>query len=215
MSKESDYPQRESKIKTLRTLLQPERAVTLKPEELKILITAAQEKDPTAIQRLYDGFLLLIFDLVKEEQIYSNLGEDAVNIAWEIFYQLVQSYKGPDYASFPGLVRKVIQGRLFRKLQQQKTKQEPLTSYEQGLEKGQEIVDNTDHIEDLLFQNNCLEALKTLPPKQQLLLYRKFYLDIPLTEQATLQKQSVRTLMRQYKQALDTLRSRCARGPLA
>lgn len=201
------YTSKPSKVEELRRMLQPEKAVSLTTEELEKLIPAAQGNDPAALDRLCKGFVLLIFDLTKEEIIYNNLGEDGVNIAWEAFLKLLRSYKGTDYSTFPGLVKKVIRHRLFRQLNQLERQEEKMVSYEQSLENGQQFLESRDDIAQLFEEEGLCTAFKQLEPQEQLLLYRTFYQEIPLKDQALLQGVADRTMRRRYRRALEKLKA--------
>ncbi len=187
-------------------MLRPQYAVSLTAEELEKLIPAAQGNNPAALDRLCKGFVLLIFDLTKEEIVYNYLREDGVNIAWEAFLKLVKSYKGPDYRSFPGLVKKVVKHRLFLQLSKLEHQRDTQVSYEESLENGQQFTVLQDDIAQLFEHEGLLQAFKQLDSQEQLILYRSFFLDIPLKEQAVLQGVSPRTIARKYHKALEKLK---------
>lgn len=197
----------------LRRKIGMERAVTLKTEELELLIKATQAGDRVASRRLYDGFLLLLYEITSESILFNKLGEDAFSMACEEFYKLVNSYRGPDFQHFPGLVRKVVRSRLFRALNKKEHQQEQTESYEQRLETGFDIPYSKDEIAQLLNQKECQQALQSLSPEAKLLLYRYFYLDIPLKQQAETAGVTLRTLERRYKKSLELLREARSKNP--
>lgn len=202
-----------SKHKTA-TYFELDHAITLKPEELELLITATQQGDPTASRRLYDGFVLLLYDLSNEPIVRGKLGEDALSIACEEFYKLVNSYQGPDYHLFPGIVRKVVRSRLFRAINKLERQQETMESYEQRLDHGMDLPDLTNELEKLMQQETCRAAIDQLPPDERLILYRHFYLDIPLSVQANMMGISLSSLKRKYYRALKALKNNTAQDSL-
>lgn len=190
----------------LRQMLQPESALYLNQELLAELIPAAQRGNAQAMERLCKGFVLLIYDLTKRENIYRTLKEDGVNIAWEAFLKLVKGYKGNDFLSFPGLAKKVILNRLYRALKRQEERNAPLVSYEQRVENGQEPADTANPLADFLEQDALRQAVQQLAPEQQQLLYNTLILEQPLAQQAEILGLSTHTVRRKYKKALLELR---------
>lgn len=202
-----DYPYRHLfKQESLREQLHPESSVRLNPEELAQLIPAAQHGNPEALDRLRRGFVLLIFDLTKKDYIYSTLGVDAVNIAWEAFLSLVMSYKGDNFLSFPGLAKRVILDRLYKAIKKQEAKAALQTSYEQAIESGHDYADPHNNMSEFLEQEALRNALQQLSLEQQQIIYNTLFLEQSLAQQAKTLGQSTRTLRRKYQNALQQLR---------
>lgn len=100
----------------------------------------------------------------------------------------------------------MVRSRLFRAINKQEQQQAREISYEEELEKGQEIPQAKDEFERLVNCEEYREALQRLEPEAWLILYRYFYLEISLKEQAAQAGVHVRTLQRQYHKALKVLR---------
>ena len=83
--------------------------------ELKELVQTAQKGDKTAIETLCKNFEPLIMKEAHRSYIIQNLGEDAVNTAWEIFLDYIQSYDKPSYLKLPGLLKTTLRYELFHK----------------------------------------------------------------------------------------------------
>ena len=58
---------------------------------------AAQRFEQPAIDKLCADFTPLINKEAHRQSVFNALGEDAVNIAWEIFLEFIHSYKGNNY----------------------------------------------------------------------------------------------------------------------
>ena len=67
---------------------------------------AAQRFEQPAIDKLCADFTPLINKEAHRQSVFNALGEDAVNIAWEIFLEFIHSYKGNNYRLLPGLIQK-------------------------------------------------------------------------------------------------------------
>ena len=174
--------------------------------EFQALLPAVQNKDEAATQKLCRCFSLLIYDLVQQPMVYNTLGVDAVNMAYEELLKLAQSYHGPDYSKFPGLAKKVISSRLYRKCYQEKTKLEPLYSLEQQQEQGQEPAELDNSYATLEHNDSFQQLIADLPPAQRQVLYDTFYLGLTLKEQALLHKSSYASRNRLYHKALVRLK---------
>lgn len=75
-------------------------------EELLVLIPSAQNGDVKAIELLCQKFAPLIFKISHRQTVYNVLGEDAENILWLWFLELLKTYSGNSYLTFAGFVRK-------------------------------------------------------------------------------------------------------------
>ena len=79
---------------------------------------AAQRFEQPAIDKLCADFTPLINKEAHRQSVFNALGEDAVNIAWEIFLEFIHSYKGNNYRLLPGLIQKHLHYRLLDRLHQ-------------------------------------------------------------------------------------------------
>ena len=82
------------------------------PLQLEKVVKNAQLLDDKSIRQLYEWFKPLIWKASHRYTIYTVLGEDAENIAWNIFYDFIYHYKGDKFGSLPGLLKKVVNYRL-------------------------------------------------------------------------------------------------------
>ena len=73
--------------------------------QLSVIVPQAQKGDHRAIKMLYDSFTPMIKPALSDFKAYAILGEDAENIAWLKFLEIVMAYKDEDYANLPGLLK--------------------------------------------------------------------------------------------------------------
>ena len=91
------------------------------PTQLKNLVQAAQRYEQHAIDRLCEDFKPLIYKEAKRANVYAALGEDAINIAWEIFLSFIYKYKGNNFHLLPGLAQKHVHYELLHKITRQQS----------------------------------------------------------------------------------------------
>ena len=81
-------------------------------------LSAAQNNDQQAIDKLCDIFRPLILKEAHLPSIYNALGEDAESIAWVIFLEIMHRYKKSTYRYFPGFVKTTLHFSLLKSLHQ-------------------------------------------------------------------------------------------------
>lgn len=81
-------------------------------------LLSAQNNDQQAIDRLCDIFRPLILKEAHLPSVRNALGEDAENIAWVIFLEIMHRYKRRSYRYFPGFVKSCLHFRLLDSLHQ-------------------------------------------------------------------------------------------------
>lgn len=81
-------------------------------------LSAAQNNDQQAIDKLCDIFRPLILKEAHLPSIYNALGEDAESIAWVIFLEIMHRYKKHTYRYFPGFVKTTLHFSLLKSLHQ-------------------------------------------------------------------------------------------------
>ena len=91
------------------------------PTQLKNLVQAAQRYEQHAIDKLCEDFKPLIYKEARQANVYAALGEDAINIAWEIFLSFIYKYKGNNFRLLPGLVQKHVHYELLHKITRQQS----------------------------------------------------------------------------------------------
>lgn len=82
-------------------------------------LQAAQNNDQAAIDKLCDIFQPLILKEAHHSNIYGALGEDAENVAWVIFLEIMHRYDKNSYRYFPGFVKTCLHFRLLDSLHQE------------------------------------------------------------------------------------------------
>lgn len=81
-------------------------------------LLSAQNNDQQAIDKLCDIFRPLILKESRLPSVRNALGEDAENIAWVIFLEILHRYKRRSYRYFPGFVKTCLHFRLLDSLHQ-------------------------------------------------------------------------------------------------
>ena len=138
------------------------------PTELKSLVQRAQARDQQAIDRLCSAFTPLIYKEARRSYIAAALGDDAVNIAWEIFLEFIHAYKGNNYRLLPGLVQKHLYYELMHRVYPQK-----LTIATKSLEAaaaGGTALPTCNPLEQVVERQQLAQAIQKLTPIQQAVL---------------------------------------------
>ena len=158
---------------------------TFTPTELKSLVQRAQACDQQAIDRLCSAFTPLIYKEARRSYIAAALGDDAVNIAWEIFLEFIHAYKGNKYRLLPGLVQKHLYYELMHRVYRNKPEQAVLSLEATADDEQQlQIADEKQLIaasEDKLLLEKLLAVLTD---KQRLLIEAIFMHGLSLREYA-------------------------------
>ena len=158
---------------------------TFTPTELKSLVQQAQTQDQQAIDRLCSAFTPLIHKESRRSYIAAALGDDAVNIAWEIFLEFIYAYKGNKYRLLPGLVQKHLYYELMHRVYRNKPEQAVLSLEATPDDEQQlQIADEKQLIaasEDKLLLEKLLAVLTD---KQRLLIEAIFMHGLSLREYA-------------------------------
>lgn len=148
--------------------------------ELEQAVKGAQADDPVAIKRLYDWFQCLIRSIAYRQSIVSVLGEDAENIAWVLFYELIKDYAEPTYAKLPKYIKNNITWRITDIVKSSKysdiyTKVDPLEVETATLD---------SYWDDTIENISLKQYLKELNPIQQKVLKLLFFYDYSRIEVA-------------------------------
>ena len=155
------------------------------PTELKNLVQQVQAHDQQAIDRLCETFTPLIYKEARRSYIAAALGDDAVNIAWEIFLEFIYAYKGNKYRLLPGLVQKHLYYELMHRVYRNKPEQAVLSLEATPDDEQQlQIADEKQLIaasEDKLLLEKLLAVLTD---KQRLLIEAIFMHGLSLREYA-------------------------------
>ncbi len=63
---------------------------------------------------LCKNFAPLIKSIAHKRTVYTIYGEDAESIAWEFFFEIINSYRGNNFKKLPGLIKKYINFKFYR-----------------------------------------------------------------------------------------------------
>ena len=177
--------------------------------ELKSLVQRAQARDQQAIDRLCAAFTPLIYKEARRSYIAAALGDDAVNIAWEIFLEFIYAYNGNKYRLLPGLIQKHLYYELMHKVYRNKPEQ-AIISLDAAADDEQQlqIADEKQllaKLEDKLLLEKLLAALTD---KQRLLIEAIFMHGLSLREYAQSQGISFTAAYKMQLKALSRLREK-------
>lgn len=141
-------------------------------------VKGAQADDPIAVRNLYNWFRWLIRSIANRECIRCSLGEDAENIAWVLFYELIQECNLKDYSRIPKYIKKNLTWRMVDAAKSRKYYDPYATTDLMELE--------TTALENYWEDNINSIALKTylkeLKPIQQKVIKLLFFYDYSRTE---------------------------------
>lgn len=176
--------------------------------ELQEAVKRAQENDPQATLQLYQWFKPLILSTA-----YSYIGsngessvelfeEDAINILWIRFYEIIKAYKGDNYNALPGLIKASLEHHLVDMLRTRKYV-DPNADYdEEALNKI--LID--DSIEDIISDVNLSNAMKMLTAFQRTVIEYIYFKDYSVLETHKLLNKSLNKVWYAHKAAKKTLR---------
>lgn len=170
----------------------------LTPQLLEKLVRGAQNNIRRDIDTLCEYFTPLVYKESRRETVYRVLGEDAVNIAWEIFLRFILRYNGADFIHLPGLIRYRLHYDLLTQMQKQGEISENETH---DTEKLNSLQEETDNIERLTLSLALRQACNSLTPLQQSILQQLYVNELPVKQ--------VSKLYRCSKANTTQLRSRC------
>ena len=177
------------------------------PTELKNLVQQVQAHDQQAIDRLCETFTPLIYKEARRSYIAAALGDDAVNIAWEIFLEFIHAYKGNKYRLLPGLIQKRIYYMLLQKIFRNSSVPSSLLLNAESDESQKAQFDKTyDPIGSFEDKHFLEQALAQLTPKQRQVIKATFIQGYTLQEYSASQSVSFKTAYLHQQRALKKLR---------
>ena len=177
--------------------------------ELKELILAAQKGDKLAIETLCKAFEPLILKEAHRSNIIQNLGEDAVNTAWEIFLEFIHSFNRHSYLRVPGLLKQHLHYALILKLERQKSVT-AATSLDQTDNMGKKIMDPSDDnyfMQQFLLRLQIDSALDKLTQKQKDVIEATYLKGYSLKEYASKNKISFTAAYTLQNRAIQALKN--------
>lgn len=177
------------------------------PTQLKNLLCAAQNYDAQAINALCQVFEPLIVQEARRRYITAILGEDAVNIAWQIFLEFIHGYKGNNYRLLPGLIQKRLHYMLLQKIFRNTSVTASVSlDDESNTLAAAYPCGSSDHIAKLEIKQLLAQALAQLTPKQRNVITATFIHGYTLQEYSAMQGVSFKTAYLHQQRALKKLR---------
>lgn len=183
------------------------------PAQLAEAIQAFQQGDEAAGNRLYTWFTPLIKSVSYRYTIYSAIGEDAVNIAWELFFTLVKNYHDQDYAHFPGYAKKHLTWRLLD-MALSRGYYDPYADA-MDLEALQLPNQQEAYLEQQLTNQDLYKCLLQLNPLQRETLLLLFFQEKTFKETAAVQGRPLDGVRGTYRKACHRLRQLYPHKPVA
>lgn len=175
----------------------------LTPQLLEKLVRGAQNNIRQDIDDLCKYFKPLVYKESRRETIYRLLGEDAVNIAWEIFLRFIFRYNGADFIHLPGLIRCHLHYELLDYLKKQCDIQNSEIICTDNLDMVQEAADN---IERLTLSIALRQACSRLTPLQRGILHQLYVNNLPVTQVSRLYNCSKANTIQHRKRCLKILK---------
>ena len=129
-------------------------------------LQAAQNNDQAAIDKLCDIFQPLILKEAHQSNIYGALGEDAENVAWVIFLEIMHRYDKNNYRYFPGFVKTCLHFRLLDSLHQEGCLYD-CEAIDGSEDFADTVAEPRDHIDDSEVAIRFSEALSKLTEAQR------------------------------------------------
>lgn len=146
---------------------------TRDPTELKNLIRQAQAYNQAAIDELYNRFRGMVINAVNRSEVRQKLGEDAENVAWEVFYATVHSMDVERVQSVEGFLKASLYNGISQRLKKRSVVTVPFDPQD---EKEQNLLVDEDVYETLLYSYAFASYLRDLP-EQELKLMKLLYVD--------------------------------------
>ena len=170
------------------------------------LVTAAQNGDKAALERLCIFYEPLFRKEMKREIFYKALGfEEGLSLARLKFIEIVMSYNGADFSHFAGYVRCRIHFALYDEMERENNEAALPVSDEAGVHLP---VDNPIDREELAILLKL--ALKKLTEKQRNTIKALYFEGYSGKEFAAKQKITPAAVTKHHKQALKILRGNIA-----
>ena len=175
------------------------------------LVTAAQNGDTTALEKLCIFYEPLFKKEMRREIFYNSLGfEEGLSLARLKFIEIVMGYNGADYVHFAGYVRCRIHFALYDEMKKawERENNEAALPADDGEANISALGDNVIEREELAI---LLElALKKLNEKQRKTIKALYFEGYTGKELAAKQKITPAMVSKNHKQALKILKSKIA-----
>ena len=179
-------------------------------ELTKSLITATQNGDRDALERLCIFYEPLFKKEMRREIFYNSIGyEEGLSLARLKFIEIVMNYNGADFTHFAGYVRCRIHFALYDEMKKAWMRENNETAIPVGDDDGVHLpADNTIDREELAILLKL--ALKKLTEKQRNTIKALYFEGYSGKEIAAKQKITPAMVSKNHKQALKNLRSNLA-----
>ena len=174
-------------------------------QQLKTLIKAAQAMDQKAIDALCAIFKPLVYKEARRLSVYNVLGEDAINIAWVIFLEVVHKYDRNSFLMFPGYVRVKLHYGLIDALHQRGCLLD-CAALDASEEFADTVADSKNHIDERLNDLSFSSVLSKLTEKQRAIVEAIDLEEMTVQECSRLHKCSVQNIYKVHLSALKKLK---------
>ena len=191
----------------LKTVKRKTYAKPPKAAELKQLVKEAQKHRQSAIDELCRTYQPLIMKEAYRSYIVKKLGEDAVNIAWEIFLDFIHGYKGRNFRSLPGLIQTHLHYSLLHKAYPETKISVDEELVEDTKDMVETSVNTTNNIADTVCEQAFIDVLlATLTEKQKDIILATIIKDRTLDEYRLKNNISFKVAYERQKAALAKLK---------
>lgn len=164
----------------------------------------AQAFNQNAIDKLCQAFRPLILKEANKALIRKALGQDAENIAWVIFLDLIHGYKGSKYSTFPGLAQKRIHYMLLQAVIRKYTVHD--IKLLDDTNTNLQVSDTNDYAEESQTKLMLHMLLDKLTPKQKKVLLATVVYGYTLSEYSQMENISYKVAYTHKQKALIRLR---------
>lgn len=178
--------------------------LSLSADELKQYIKELQNNNPQAGALLCATYEPLIRSLVFKRRISQSLEEqDAYQIAFKAFWELVSTYQGEDFEHLPGLIKKAVSDALSRAIY----KNSRITSNEDLIIDGEDAQElaGEDNYAAKLSELALAQGMAHLSQRQRAILEKRYFESETQQQVASSLKCSDRWIRKQENAALDAL----------
>lgn len=183
----------------------------LTAKELQQLLPLAQAYDQAAIDAICKAFEPLIYKEALRPYVRDTFGEDAINMAWEIFLEFIYKYNGHNFRHLPGLLQCHLRYELLHKIQRQTS----ITDYDSLNAAAEDnnsalLADTTDPISSFELRFLLERALRKLTQQQRKVFVATQLRGLSLKEYSQGQGVSFKTVYLHKQRALTNLQKMLA-----
>lgn len=183
----------------------------------KALIIAAQQGSQAALNELCKAYAPLINKEIRQDKFFKSLGyEDGMSIAKTALIELVLTYTGADYDSFPGYVKCRVHYALLNAMQRLGSAWEHETSLEATMDNDDETLNRDvyeeDGYEEIIANMSLRQAMRKINKHYQEIIYYIYFKKMTKAAVAKLFGCSPANIIKKHDRALRDLRMELAAG---